>query len=128
LLARAEHPVDRKRLAARAAAFEAGSELSEAERQTAVEVVLRWIEDPLLVEARKAEHVHHEYPILCEIGGEIYEGVIDLIWFDGTRWTIVDYKTGPADEPRHRRQVAIYGEAVRRATGAPVRLIVLEVM
>jgi ATP-dependent exoDNAse (exonuclease V) beta subunit len=128
LLARARPPVDRARLEARAAAYEIGAALSEGDRQAAVEAVLRCLEDPLLAEARRAERVHREYPITYEIGGELYEGVIDLTWFDGYRWTVVDYKTGPADEPRYRRQVAIYGEALRLATGAPVRLIVLELI
>jgi ATP-dependent exoDNAse (exonuclease V) beta subunit len=54
-------------------------------------------------------------------------GVIDLVWFDGIRWTVVDYKTGPGDEPRYRRQIAIYGEVMRKTTGDPLRLIVLEI-
>ena len=127
LLAQAEYPANQARLAARARACEIDGGLSEPERSAAVEAVLRCLEHPLLVEARRAVRVHREYPVSCEIGGELYEGIVDLTWFDGTRWTVVDYKTGPADEPRHRRQVAIYGEALRRATGAPVRLIVLEV-
>jgi ATP-dependent exoDNAse (exonuclease V) beta subunit len=128
LLARTRPPVDRALLEVRAAAYEIGAALSEGDRQAAVEAVLRCLEDPLLVEARRAERVHREYPITYEIGGELYEGVIDLTWFDGSRWTVLDYKTGPADEPRYRRQVAIYGEALRMATGAPVRLIVLEII
>jgi ATP-dependent exoDNAse (exonuclease V) beta subunit len=127
LLARAEYPVDRAELAARAVALEIGSTLSELERGAAVDVVARCLDHPLLVEARKAERVYRELPVTCELGGELYEGVIDLAWFDGVRRTVVDYKTGPGDEPRYRRQVAMYGEALRRATGAPVRLIVLEI-
>jgi hypothetical protein len=37
------------------------------------------------------------YPGTCGLGGELYEGVIDLAWFDGMRWTVVDYKTESAD-------------------------------
>jgi len=65
--------------------------------------------------------------VTYETNGELYEGVIDLTWFDGQKWTIVDYKTGPGDEPRYRRQITLYGEAIRKATGTPVRLIVLEI-
>jgi ATP-dependent exoDNAse (exonuclease V) beta subunit len=102
--------------------------LSEPDRQAAVEAAVRVLDHPLLLAARKAERVYREYPVACELGDELYEGMIDLAWFDGTRWTVVDYKTGSADEPRYRRQVAIYGEALRRATDAPVRLIVLEIL
>ena len=59
--------------------------------------------------------------------GEFHEGVIDLASFDGSRWTVIDYKTGPGDEPRYRRQIAIYGEIIRKTTAAPVRLVVLEI-
>ena len=40
---------------------------------------------------------------------------------------MLDYKTGPGDEPRYRRQIAIYGEIIRKTTAAPVRLVVLEI-
>ena len=43
------------------------------------------------------------------------------------RWTVLDYKTGPGDEPRYRRQIAFYGEIIRKTTAAPVRLVVLEI-
>ena len=62
-----------------------------------------------------------------EANGELYQGVIDLVAFDGNRWTVLDYKTGPGDEPRYRRQIAIYGEIIRKTTVAPVRLVVLEI-
>jgi ATP-dependent exoDNAse (exonuclease V) beta subunit len=127
LLARAEYPMDKARLAALAAAYEIGSTLTETEREAAVDAVLRGLNHPLLFEARSAERVYREYPVTCEVDGALYEGLIDLAWFDGTRWTVVDYKTGPAEMPRYRRQVALYGEALTRATGAPVRLIVLEI-
>jgi ATP-dependent exoDNAse (exonuclease V) beta subunit len=77
--------------------------------------------------AFKAQRMHREYPVTYEANGELYEGVIDLVWFDGARWTVVDYKTGPGDEPRYRRQIAIYGEVIRKTTDAPIRLIVLEI-
>ena len=54
----------------------------------------------LLLKPCKAERVCREYPVTFELGDELYEGVIDLAWFDGTRWTVIDYKTGSADEPR----------------------------
>jgi len=71
--------------------------------------------------------MHREYPVTYESNGDLYEGVIDLVWFDGTRWTVLDYKTGLGDEPRYRRQVTIYGDVIRKTTRAPVRLIVLEI-
>jgi ATP-dependent exoDNAse (exonuclease V) beta subunit len=101
--------------------------MSETERQLVVDVVLRALAHPLISAAFSAKRVHREYPVTFETNGELYEGVIDLVWFDGKQWTILDYKTGPGDEARYRRQISIYGEAIHKTTGAPVRLIILEI-
>lgn len=127
LLARADYQPDRAALEAQAAAHEIGARMSAGDRQFAIDSVLRTLAHPLLSEAFRAQRMHREYPVTFEAGGELYEGVIDLTWFDGSRWTVVDYKTGPGDEPRYRRQVTIYGETIRKTTGMPVRLVVLEI-
>jgi ATP-dependent helicase/nuclease subunit A len=127
LLAHADSPADRAGIEARATAHEIGSRMTAADRQQAVDTVVRTLAHPLVLGAFQAQRMHREYPVTYESNGELYEGVIDLAWFDGTRWTVVDYKTGPGDEPRYRRQIAIYGEVIRKTTGAPVRMIVLEI-
>jgi ATP-dependent helicase/nuclease subunit A len=127
ILARVDYPAERIGIDAQTAAHEIGSTMSETERQFVVDVVFRTLAHPLISAAFSAKQVRREYPVTYETNGELYEGVIDLTWFDGNKWTIVDYKTGPGDEPRYRRQIALYGEAVRKATGTPVRLIVLEI-
>jgi ATP-dependent exoDNAse (exonuclease V) beta subunit len=127
LLAHAEFPADRTGLEAQATAHEIGSRMTAADRQQTVDTVIRTLTHKLVSGAFTAQRMHREYPVTYEANGELYEGVIDLVWFDGTRWTVVDYKTGPGDEPRYRRQIAIYGEVIRKTTGAPVRLIVLEI-
>jgi ATP-dependent exoDNAse (exonuclease V) beta subunit len=101
--------------------------MEESARQQAVDIVIRTFAHPLVSSAFNAQRVHREYPVTHEAKGEIHEGVIDLAWFDGSRWTVLDYKTGPGDEPRYRRQVVIYGDIIRKTTAAPVRLVVLEV-
>jgi ATP-dependent helicase/nuclease subunit A len=127
LLGRAGHPPDRTAVEALAAAHDIGSNMAAGDRQFAVELVVRTLAHPLLSAAFRSERVHREYPVTYEADGVLYEGFIDLVWFDGQQWTVVDYKTGPGDEPRYRRQVAIYGEAIRSTTGARVRSIVLEI-
>ena len=101
--------------------------MEASDRQQAVEIVVRTLAHPLVASAMKAQRVHREYPVTYEANGDLYEGVIDLVSFDGNRWTVLDYKTGPGDEPRYRRQIAIYGEIIRKTTAAPVRLVVLEI-
>jgi hypothetical protein len=127
LLAGADFPVNSRQLAARAAMYDKGGALSNSEREMAVQVVVRALNHPLLNEARRAQRIYRECPVMCEIEGELFEGVIDLVWFDGVKWTIVDFKTGQSDMPQYQRQLMLYGEAVRRSKGDVVRLIIFEV-
>ena len=127
LLAQAEYPANRAGIEALATVHEIGSKMTAGEREAAIEVAVRTFSHPLVTAAFASERVHREFPVTYETNGELYEGVIDLTWFDGMRWNVLDYKTGPGDEPRYRRQVTIYGEALRKVTGAPARLVVLEI-
>jgi ATP-dependent exoDNAse (exonuclease V) beta subunit len=68
-----------------------------------------------------------EWPVLVRLAdGTVVDGRIDLAWCDGARWTVVDYKTDRRDH-RAFAQVQLYALALQRATGLPVRAIVLEV-
>jgi ATP-dependent exoDNAse (exonuclease V) beta subunit len=127
LLAHALFPPDRAEIEARATTDEIGSRMDASYRQRAIDTVVRTLAHPLVSSACQAQRVHREYPVTYETNGELYEGVIDLVSFNGKRWTVIDYKTGPGDEPRYRRQIAIYGEIIRKTTAAPVRLVVLEI-
>jgi hypothetical protein len=50
----------------------------------------------------------------------------DSAWSDGQSWTVVEYKTDRR-ESRNIAQVQLYAFALQRATGLPVRAILLEV-
>jgi len=77
--------------------------------------------------APAATHRHREHPVMVRLAdGRIVDGRIDLAWSDGERWTVVDFKTD-RKEKRRIAQVQAYGLALQRATGLPVRGIVLEV-
>jgi ATP-dependent helicase/nuclease subunit A len=127
LLAHASFPPARAEIEALAIAHEVGSRMEASARQQAVDIVVRTFAHPLVSSALQSQRVHREYPVTYDANEGIHEGVIDLVSFDGGRWTVLDYKTGPGDEPRYRRQVAIYGEIIRKTTAAPVRLVVLEI-
>jgi ATP-dependent exoDNAse (exonuclease V) beta subunit len=127
LLAHASFPPDRAEIEALATVHEVGLRMEASARQQAVDIVVRTFAYPLVSSALKAQRVHREYPVTYDAKGEFQEGVIDLVSFDGSRWTVLDYKTGPGDEPRYRRQIALYGEIIRKTTAAPVRLVVLEI-
>ncbi len=60
--------------------------------------------------------------------GSLLEGVLDLAFEDDRSWVIVNFKTaaqmgGVVD--RYRRQVAMYGWLVQRATGRDARAVLL---
>ncbi|HEY2013741.1 MAG TPA: 3'-5' exonuclease, partial [Bryobacteraceae bacterium] len=68
-----------------------------------------------------------ELPVMVRLeDGTLVEGRIDCAWSDGSSWTVVDYKTDRRDK-RSAAQVQLYGLALQRATGLPVRGIVFEV-
>ena len=70
---------------------------------------------------------YRELPVLVRLAdGSLVDGRIDFAWSDGTQWTVADYKTDRR-ESRNVAQVQLYGLALQRATGLPVRGIVIEV-
>jgi ATP-dependent exoDNAse (exonuclease V) beta subunit len=78
-------------------------------------------------EASAALERHQELPVQLRLAdGRLLEGAVDLAFSDGRQWTIVDFKTGRADEGRYRRQLALYGAALAKATGLPVRGVLFQ--
>ncbi len=70
---------------------------------------------------------HRELPVMVRLeDGTLVDGRIDLAWRDSDSWIVVDYKTDHR-EKRNVAQVQMYALAFERATGLPVRGIVLEV-
>jgi ATP-dependent helicase/nuclease subunit A len=101
----------------------------ESERAAAVEVVraalaaLAYSALAIPAGARR----YRELPVMVRLeDGTLVEGRIDFAWSDGASWTVIDYKTDRRDK-RNVAQVQVYALALQRATGLPVRGIVLEV-
>jgi ATP-dependent helicase/nuclease subunit A len=70
---------------------------------------------------------YRELPVLVRLeDGTLVDGRIDFAWSDGAQWTVVDYKTDRR-KTRSIAQVQLYGLALQKATGLPVRGILLEV-
>ena len=70
---------------------------------------------------------YRELPVMVRLeDGTLVDGRIDFAWTDGASWTVIDYKTDRR-EKRNVAQVEVYALAIQRATGLPVRGIVLEV-
>ncbi len=99
----------------------------------AAATVTRALAHPLVrraAAAARAGRCRREAPVTVRIGETLVEGVVDVAFEDDGRWTVVDFKTdvelaGRIEE--YRRQVALYVEAVARATGREVRGALLQV-
>ena len=57
---------------------------------------------------------YHEVPFTTTIDGRSVRGVIDCVILDGSRATILEFKTG-RPRPEHHAQVEVYRQAVRSA-------------
>jgi ATP-dependent helicase/nuclease subunit A len=79
---------------------------------------------PLLARARNASQVWREVPFCIPYQGQIREGCIDLLFAEGERLVLVDYKTDDVEAAQlseaietHRAQLDLYREAVKQLTG-----------
>jgi ATP-dependent helicase/nuclease subunit A len=73
---------------------------------------------PLVARLRRAQLVARELPFVLERDGAPWQGVIDLVLVEDGAWWVADWKTDrDLDPERHREQLAVYAEAVRRWRG-----------
>jgi ATP-dependent exoDNAse (exonuclease V) beta subunit len=108
---------------------------TDEEVQATVETVARALAYPLLQRAAvavRAGRCRRECPVALEhANGILIEGVVDVAFAEEEAgWTVVDFKTdvevmGRLEE--YRRQIGLYAEAVRAATGVMARGILLRV-
>jgi ATP-dependent helicase/nuclease subunit A len=99
----------------------------ESDIEPAIQTVLTALRHPLLAGIATATRVQREFPVLLQEAGKLIEGVIDLAFLDGGAWTIIDFKTGPADKKRNRGQLDLYARALAMASGKAVRPILFEI-
>jgi ATP-dependent exoDNAse (exonuclease V) beta subunit len=100
----------------------------------AAHIAGRVLAHDLLARARTAAQAgkcRRETPVSLVLGPRVIEGVVDLAFEEGGRWTVVDYKTdreiAAAGEDRYRRQIALYASAIAQATAAPATGILLRI-
>jgi ATP-dependent exoDNAse (exonuclease V) beta subunit len=99
---------------------------SDTECAAAKEVVAAALAHDVLAVPTGARR-YRELPVMVRLDdGRLVDGRIDFAWSDGESWTVIDYKTD-RQEKRNIAQVQVYALALHRATGLPVRGIVLEV-
>jgi ATP-dependent exoDNAse (exonuclease V) beta subunit len=102
------------------------------EVEAASEAVAQALAHPVLVASADAAECRREAPITHRRDdGTIIEGVVDLAYRDrDSGWTVVDFKTDGELSGRlaqYRAQVALYAQAIARATGEPTRGVLLRV-
>ncbi len=81
--------------------------------------------------ASKSKRCRREVPISWkDPSGTLVEGVIDLVFEDGKRSVIVDFKSDEEfrfGAEKYQRQVGVYATAVRACTGRPVSTVLMRV-
>jgi ATP-dependent exoDNAse (exonuclease V) beta subunit len=87
---------------------------------------------PILARARaaaKANRCRREAPIAWRNGETLIEGVIDLAFEEGKRWTLVDFKTDEEfrSAALYQRQVGLYALAVEKALSTSVSAFLVRV-
>ena len=105
---------------------------TDEEVESAAKVVQTVLALPILERAREAAKAHRcrrEAPIAWRHGETLIEGVIDLAFEEGERWTIVDFKTDEEfrSAAPYQRQVGLYALAVEKACSAPVAAFLVKI-
>ena len=101
------------------------------EVKAAVEAVSRALQHPLLRQAATSPRLYREAPFIFHRDPDrLLEGTLDLAFFDGDTWVVVDFKTDAELDQlgeRYRRQLAWYVHALRQLTGQKARGVLLAV-
>jgi ATP-dependent helicase/nuclease subunit A len=105
---------------------------SDEEVECAAKVVRTVLAQPILQrarEARIADRCRRETPVMWREGDRLIEGVVDLAFEEGDRWTLVDFKTDEEFRvsPLYERQLALYASAVAAACAKPVSAFLVRI-
>ena len=102
--------------------------LGESDASRAAEAASRALALPVLERARRSPRVFRELPVWFAEGGELLEGVVDLVFEEDGALVVVDYKTdgiGPEQAllqaAHHAPQLQLYGRGLAQATGLRVK-------
>lgn len=88
---------------------------SAEEVAAAVVAVTAALAHPLMVRAANADRVRREVPVVMDARMSLVEGVIDLAFAEGDRWTVVDFKTDgelALSRSVYETQVQLYASAI----------------
>jgi ATP-dependent exoDNAse (exonuclease V) beta subunit len=109
------------------------------ERDAAAGIAIKLLKHPRFESARAAEaagrRVWREAPVSLRVDDEsgasrLVDGQVDLAYESDAGWVVVDFKTDieiASAQDAYKQQVALYVEAVKRATGQPASGVLLRV-
>ncbi len=104
---------------------------TEQEVASAAQVIRAVLAHDVFHRARAADRhgtLLRETPITMTVDDGLVEGVADCVFEEDEGYLVVDFKTDrPSGErlERYQRQVGLYADAVRQATGKPARAILM---
>ncbi len=113
---------------------------TDEERDAAARIAIKLLAHPRIGEARAAEQagrrVWREMPVSVRLNPpsdpvpHIVDGQVDLAYETERGWIVIDFKTDieiASAQDAYKQQVALYVEAVKRATGQPASGVLLRV-
>ncbi|MBI5394092.1 MAG: PD-(D/E)XK nuclease family protein, partial [Verrucomicrobia bacterium] len=84
-------------------------------------LICRALKHELMKRILAADEWHREVPVVWESPEGLMEGYLDVLFREGDRLVIVDYKTDAKPEPKlYAEQLAAYARAVEAVTGLKV--------
>jgi ATP-dependent helicase/nuclease subunit A len=79
------------------------------------------LQSELMARVTRADEVYRELPFTVMTAAGLMEGKIDLLFREGRRWVLVDYKTDAhVDAEKYRPQMAAYEAALKQAANIEV--------
>ena len=104
---------------------------TEDEIQCAPAAVFDALQHPLLARVRQSDRIHRELPVTIRTETDtVFEGIIDLAFFESGKWVIADFKTDVDQgdrRSRYRRQVGWYMRAMEQITGLSSSGVVMHI-
>lgn len=72
------------------------------------------LEHPLIQQAKKAQICHAEFPLLINKQTNLVQSMyIDLLFFDGQHWILIDYKTDELEHKSFEQHALIYQKQIK---------------
>ena len=104
--------------------------IAQDEAQQAKELIHAVLSSPTFQQrVEHSDRLFRELPFSVELEGVLYEGRMDLVFFDDGQSVILDYKTDHGEPQalaaKYKGQAQVYARALEQITGQPVKEVIL---